>query len=65
MLIPNHKVFSYIAPSVYPGIYLFIFWTDCFPKNRNYDIMVSDLAKGGLESDVLIDEYDYQYKDNK
>ena len=32
MLIPNHNVFSYIVHSVYPGIYLFIFWTECFPK---------------------------------
>ena len=33
-------------------------------QSRNYDIMVlSDLAKGGLESGVWIDEYNYQNKD--
>ena len=35
-------------------------------QNRNHDIMVlSDLAKFGLESGVWIDEYKYQNKDNK
>ena len=37
-----------------------------FSQSRNYDILVlSDLAKGGLESGVCIDEYDYQNKDKK
>ena len=37
-----------------------------FSQSRNYDIMVlSDLFKGGLESGVWIDEYDYQNKDKK
>ena len=37
-----------------------------FSKSRHYDIMVlSDLAKGGLESGVWIDEYNYQNKDKK
>ena len=35
-----------------------------FSQSRNYDIMVlSDLAKGGLESGVWIDEYNNQNKD--
>ena len=35
-----------------------------FSQSTNYDIMVlSDLAKGGLESGVWIDEYNYQNKD--
>ena len=35
-----------------------------FSKSRNYDIMLlSDLDKGGLESGVWIDEYNYQNKD--
>ena len=35
-------------------------------QSRNYDIMVlSDLAKGGLESGVWIDEYNYQNKNKK
>ena len=35
-----------------------------FSQSRNYDIMIlSDLAKGGLESGVWIDEYNYQNKD--
>ena len=35
-------------------------------QSRNYDIMVlSDLAKGGLESGVWIDEYNYQNKHKK
>ena len=34
-----------------------------FSQSRNYDIMVlSDLAKGGLESGVWIDEYNYQFE---
>ena len=34
-----------------------------FMQSRNYDIMVlSDLAKGGLESGVWIDEYNYQFE---
>ena len=32
MLIPSRNYLSYIVCSVYPGIYLFIFWTKCFPK---------------------------------
>ena len=37
-----------------------------FSQSRHYDIMVlSDLAKGGLESGVWIDEYSYQNKDKK
>ena len=36
-----------------------------FSQSRNYEIIVSYLVKGGLESDVLIDEYDYQNKDKK
>ena len=37
-----------------------------FSQSRNYDIMVlSDLAKGGLESGVWIDQYDYQNKNKK
>ena len=64
MLIPNHNVLSYTLRSVYPGIYLFIFWAECFPKVGTNDIMVlSDLAKGGLESGVWTDEYNYQNKD--
>ena len=68
MLIPNHSVFSYIIPSVYPGIYLFIFWTSfgLFSQSRNYAIVVlPDLAKGDGESGVWIDEYNYQNKDKK
>ena len=35
-------------------------------QSKNYDIMVlSYLAKGGLESGVWIDEYDCQNKDKK
>ena len=37
-----------------------------FSQSRNYDIMVlSDLAEGGLESGVWIEEYIYQSKDKK
>ena len=37
-----------------------------FSQSRHYDIMLlSDLAKGGLESGVCIDEYNYQNKDKK
>ena len=65
MLIPNNNVFSYIVRSVYPGKNLFIFWT-VFSQSGNYDIMVlSDLAKGDLESGVWIDEYNYQNKNKK
>ena len=61
MLLPNHNVFSYIVRSVYSGIYLFIFWTVCFPKVGT--MILSDLAIGGLQSGIWIDEYDYQNKD--
>ena len=61
MLIPNHNVFSYIVPSVYPGIYLL---DRVFFQSRKYDIIVlSDLARCGLQSGVWIDEYNYQNKD--
>ena len=37
-----------------------------FSQSRHYDIMVlSDLANGGLESGVWIDECNYQNKDKK
>ena len=37
-----------------------------FSQGKIYDNMVlSDLAKGGLESGVWIDEYNYQNKDKK
>ena len=63
MLIPKHNVFSYIVRSVFPGIYLL---NRVFSQGRYYDNMVlSGLAKGGLESGVWIDEYNYQNKDKK
>ena len=64
MFMPNHNVFSYIVRSVYPGIYLFIFfWTECLPKVGT--MILSDLAKCGLQSGVWTDEYNYQNKDKK
>ena len=59
MLIPNHNFFNYIVRSVYPGIYVSLYLLDrVFCTDRDYDNMVlSDLAKGGLESGVWIDEY--------
>ena len=59
MLIPNHNVFSYIVHSVYPGIYVFLHLLDrVLPQGRDYDnLVLSDLAKGGLESGVWIDGY--------
>ena len=37
-----------------------------FYQGKHYDNMVlSDLAKGGLESGVWFDEYNYQNKDKK
>ena len=64
-----HKGFSDIVHSVYPGMYLFMFLTECFPKDflgEYNDIMVlSDLAKSGLESGAWIDGYNNQNKDTK
>ena len=59
MFIPNHNGFSYI-----PWHLSLHFLDRVFSKSRNYDILVlSDLAKYGLKSGILIDEYNYQNKD--
>ena len=54
MLIPSCNIFSPFSIPLHLSLHL----SDrVFSKSRNYDVMVlSDLAKGGLESDVWIDE---------
>ena len=67
MILHYHNVSSYIVCSVYPGIYESLHLLDrLFSQGRDYDNMVlSDLAKGGLQSGVWIDEYNWQNKDKK
>ena len=65
MIIPNHN--HLIISSVQYTLTLSLHLLDReFSQCRNYDIMVlSDLAKGGLESGVWIDEHNFQNKDKK
>ena len=65
MIIPNHNVL--VISSVQYNLALSFHLLDrVFSKGRNYDIMVlSDLAKGGPESGVWIDEYNYKTKTMK
>ena len=59
-----HKLFSDNNHSVYPGIYLFIFLTECLPKVGTFmRIILSDPAKSGPEDGAWIEGYDYQNKD--
>ena len=56
---------SVVSSVQYTLAFISSFFLDkVFSQSRNYDIMIlSDLAKGGLESGVWIDEYNYQNKD--
>ena len=67
MLIPYHmfSVISLVHSFSIPWHLSLQILDRLFSQSKNFDIMVSDLAKGGLESDVCIDEYDYQNKDKK
>ena len=62
----RQQLFKLYCPFSIPW-HLFLHILDrLFFQSRNYDIKVlSDQAKGGLESGVCIDEYNYQNKDKK
>ena len=60
MLIPNCNVYSYIVQ------YTLVLISSSFGRSVFQSMLVlSDLAKGGLENGVMINAYDYQNKDKK
>ena len=60
------KTFLVISSVQYTLAFISSYFGQSVSQGKNYANMVlSDLAKSGLESGVRIDEYNYQNKDKK